>query len=55
MVYPQFTWWQGVVEDRNDPAKIGRVRVRILGYHTADKSELPTEDLPLAVLMNPVT
>lgn len=55
MIYPQFTWWQGVVEDRNDPAKIGRVRVRILGYHTADKSELPTEDLPLAVLMNPVT
>jgi len=52
--YPQFTWWQGVVEDRNDPAKIGRVRVRILGYHTPDKADLPTEDLPLAVLMNPV-
>lgn len=53
-VYPQFTWWQGVVEDRNDPAELGRVRVRILGYHTENREELPTSDLPLAVLMQPV-
>ena len=53
-VYPEFTWWQGVVEDRNDPAELGRVRVRIIGYHTEDKTMLPTSDLPLAVLMNPV-
>jgi hypothetical protein len=54
-VYPDFTWWQGVVEDRNDPAKLGRVRVRILGYHTDDKTVLPTSHLPLAVLMQSPT
>ena len=54
-IYPEFTWWQGVVEDRNDPAKLGRVRVRILGYHTSDKTQLPTSDLPLAVLMQTPT
>lgn len=53
-VYPTFTWWQGVVEDRNDPAELGRVRVRILGYHTENREDLPTSDLPLAVLMQPV-
>ena len=54
-VYPQFTWWQGVVEDRaSDPAQLGRVRVRIIGYHTEDKALLPTENLPLATLMQPV-
>ena len=29
-----FTWFTGVVEDRADPLKLGRVRVRQLGYHT---------------------
>jgi len=38
-----FIWWNGVVEDRKDPLFLGRCRVRILGWHTADKSELPTE------------
>ena len=38
-------WWQGVVEDRKDPLKLGRCRVRILGYHTKDKETLPTKDL----------
>ena len=31
-----FTWFIGVVEDRADPLKAGRVRVRCLGYHTPD-------------------
>ena len=31
-----FTWFVGVVEDRNDPQKLGRLRVRCLGYHTED-------------------
>ena len=39
-----FVWFVGVVEDRNDPSKLGRVRVRCLGYHTADKTLIPTED-----------
>ena len=52
---PQFKWWMGVVEDRVDPENLGRYRVRILGYHTADKILLPTQDLPWAIPMMPVT
>ena len=33
----EFVWWMGVVEDITDPEIIGRARVRIMGYHTADK------------------
>lgn len=54
MLYGKFTWWMGVVEDRDDPMKIGRYRVRILGYHTENKSLLPTEDLPWAMTVQPV-
>jgi len=50
-----FYWFTGVVEDRNDPLKAGRVRVRILGHHTSDKTILPTEDLPWALVMLPIT
>ena len=46
-----FYWWIGVVEDRNDPEKIGRCRVRILGYHIDNKDTLPTADLPWAIPM----
>jgi len=53
----QFIWWHGVVEDINDPLKIGRVRVRILGWHTENKSQfgIPTQDLPWAQVMQPIT
>ena len=50
-----FIWFVGVVEDRNDPSALGRVRVRCLGYHSADLTELPTTDLPWAHVMHPVT
>ena len=50
-----FTWFVGVVEDRNDPQFVGRVRVRCLGLHTADNTKLPTSDLPWAHPMNPIT
>ena len=50
-----FQWFIGVVEDRNDPEQIGRVRVRCLGYHTEDVVALPTADLPFAHVMHPVT
>ena len=50
-----FQWFVGVVEDRNDPKTLGRVRVRCLGYHTEDLIKLPTKDLPWAHPMNPIT
>ena len=48
-----FVWWFGVVEDRNDPLALGRVRARVYGYHTEDKTKLPTIDLPWAVCVQP--
>ena len=48
-------WWTGVVEDRDDPEKLGRCRVRIFGYHTSDTRELPTKDLPWAIPIQPIT
>ena len=50
-----FVWFTGVVENRNDPAKLGRVQVRCLGYHTQDLNDIPSEDLPWAHVMHPVT
>ena len=50
-----FIWFVGVVEDRADPQKLGRVRVRCLGYHTDDKVALPTSDLPWASPVLPIT
>ena len=41
-----FVWWIGVVENRQDPLKLGRCQVRIFGYHTEDKQTSPTEKLP---------
>ena len=43
-----YVWWQGVVEDRQDPLELGRARVRILGFHTEEKSKIPTDSLPWA-------
>ena len=37
-----FVWAIGVVEDRFDPEKQGRVRVRWLGYHTDEKARILT-------------
>jgi hypothetical protein len=45
----------GVVEDRHDPLKIGRVRVRIHGYHTHDKQMISTPDLPWCQVILPTT
>ena len=49
-----FVWWMGVVEDRKDPMKIGRCRVRILGYHSEDKGEMPTDSLPCGYPAMPI-
>lgn len=48
-------FWMGVVEDREDPIKLARVRVRIFGWHSQETSEVPKEDLPWAQIMHPTT
>jgi hypothetical protein len=57
---PQFTglrsnFYTGIVEDRNDPLQVGRVRVRIFGLHTDDKSLIGTPDLPWSDVLMPST
>ena len=46
-----FVWWTGVVEDVNDPEKLGRVRIRIIGYH---EEFVQTEELPWASPIMPM-
>ena len=50
-----FVWWQGVVEDIEDPLKLGRCRVRMFGFHSPDKNVIKTEDLPWAHPVQPIT
>jgi len=45
----------GIVENRIDPLKLGRCQVRIIGLHTHDKTQLPTNDLPWAYPMQSIT
>ena len=51
----EFKHFVGVVEDRFDPEKLGRLRVRVLGVHTSNKNKIATADLPWASVVLPVT
>ena len=53
--YNNFVWFTGVIEDRNDPEYLGRVRVRCFGFHTSDNNLLGTADLPWAHCLLPTT
>jgi len=48
LISKSFTPFYGVVEDRRDPLKMGRVRIRIIGIHSDNHSLVPTESLPWA-------
>ena len=50
----KFVWWIGVIEHRVDPLALGRCKVRIFGYHTDNKTLLPTKDLPWALPIYPI-
>jgi len=50
-----FHWFHGVIEDVNDPLQLGRVRVRCVGYHTDNRTTLPTSGLPWALCLLPNT
>ena len=43
----------GIVESRMDPLKMGRVQVRVFDVHSEFKSDVPTEDLPWAICIQP--
>lgn len=49
-----FVWFIGVVENRVDPLGLGRCQLRIFGWHTDNKSELPTISLPWAQPVYPI-
>ena len=66
-----FVWWIGQIAPNltwidNQPAELQdttveekgfghRFKVRIMGYHTADKQDLPDDQLPWATVMYPTT
>lgn len=52
--FGEFVWWVGVVEDRMDPEQLGRVRVRVYGYHTADTGKIPKDNLFWALPVQPI-
>ena len=47
--------WYGQVEDRNDPLGLGRVRVRIFGWHSLEENQAPVNLLPWAQVLLPTT
>lgn len=50
-----FIWFTGIVEGRQeDPLKMGRIKVRIFGWHSEDRVKCPTDDLPWAQILLPV-
>lgn len=60
MGFDGFIWFMGVVEDRRDPMRLGRCKVRIAGLHTEKMEQgidegIPTTDLPWAHPMQPIT
>ena len=50
-----FVLWHGVVDDIYDPLKLGRVRVRIIGWHNLDPIKMPFWTLPWAPVVKSPT
>lgn len=46
-------WFMGVCEDSSDPLDLGRIKARIFGWHTEKRTDLPTDDLPWAMVVQP--
>lgn len=44
----------GIVEDRNDPLKLGRCKVRVFGVHPDDQTLVTTDQLPWAMPIMPI-
>ena len=50
-----FVWFFGRVVDRHDPLALGRMRVRIYGFHPEDENLVPNDHLPWAMPIQPIT
>ena len=51
-----FKWFFGIVEDRDDPLKLGRARIRINTVHnTENTQQIPSASLPWATPLVPIT
>lgn len=48
-------WFLGTVVDIIDPEELGRIRVRIYGIHSENKTDIPDADLPWAQVVIPIT
>jgi len=48
-------WFIGTVVDINDPAQLGRIKVRISGIHSDNKIDIPDDALPWAQCVVPIT
>jgi lysozyme len=46
-----FNWFIGIVESRQDPMELGRLQVRVFGTHNPSLTEVPSADLPWAVVL----
>ena len=46
-----YNWFTGIIMQRVDPAKLGRVRIRIIGWHDTSTD---VEDLPWAEILLPI-
>ncbi len=51
----QIRWFIGNVTSISDPLQMGRIRVRILGVHDSGEIEIPSENLPWAQTVIPIT
>lgn len=49
-----FIWWFGYVEDRMDPLKLGRLKVRCVGWDADNKMEVTSDSLPWAQVAYPM-
>ena len=51
----QIRWFIGNVVSIDDPLQMGRIKVRILGVHQNNEIEIPSENLPFAQTVVPIT
>ena len=49
----EFIWWTGIIEDKQDPLKLGRCKVRLVGWHSDNKMSAGTDTLPWATPLHP--